>query len=64
MSSLDATTDQTNLINRKMLEAINAVSLDALIDETVPAQIRLEQPMTLAEAKKRSRHAGCHARVR
>ncbi|MFB9215811.1 aminomethyl-transferring glycine dehydrogenase [Vibrio sinaloensis] len=36
---------------QKMLEAINAVSLDALIDETVPAQIRLEQPMTLAEAK-------------
>ncbi|AUI88027.1 glycine dehydrogenase (aminomethyl-transferring) [Vibrio azureus] len=35
----------------KMLEAINAVSLDALIDETVPAQIRLEQPMTLAAAK-------------
>ncbi|MGR5322778.1 aminomethyl-transferring glycine dehydrogenase [Vibrio sp. DNB22_17_1] len=36
---------------QKMLEAINAVSLDALIDETVPAQIRLEQPLTLAEAK-------------
>lgn len=36
---------------RKMLEAINAVSLDSLIDETVPAQIRLEQPMSLAEAK-------------
>ncbi|EJT3519325.1 TPA: aminomethyl-transferring glycine dehydrogenase [Vibrio parahaemolyticus] len=36
---------------RKMLEAINAVSLDALISETVPANIRLEQPMTLAEAK-------------
>ncbi|EKO3808764.1 aminomethyl-transferring glycine dehydrogenase [Vibrio harveyi] len=36
---------------QKMLEAINAVSLDALIDETVPAQIRLEQPMSLAEAK-------------
>ncbi|EGR3261958.1 glycine dehydrogenase (aminomethyl-transferring) [Vibrio parahaemolyticus] len=35
----------------KMLEAINAVSLDALISETVPANIRLEQPMTLAEAK-------------
>ncbi len=34
-----------------MLEAINAVSLDALISETVPANIRLEQPMTLAEAK-------------
>ncbi|HIF5956909.1 TPA: aminomethyl-transferring glycine dehydrogenase [Vibrio parahaemolyticus] len=36
---------------QKMLEAINAVSLDALINETVPANIRLEQPMTLAEAK-------------
>ncbi|MFN1516075.1 aminomethyl-transferring glycine dehydrogenase [Vibrio owensii] len=36
---------------QKMLEAINAVSLDSLIDETVPTQIRLEQPMSLAEAK-------------
>ncbi|MFW1531990.1 aminomethyl-transferring glycine dehydrogenase [Vibrio parahaemolyticus] len=36
---------------QKMLEAINAVSLDALISETLPANIRLEQPMTLAEAK-------------
>ncbi|MDF4888172.1 aminomethyl-transferring glycine dehydrogenase [Vibrio parahaemolyticus] len=36
---------------QKMLEAINVVSLDALISETVPANIRLEQPMTLAEAK-------------
>lgn len=36
---------------QKMLEAINAVSLNSLIDETVPAQIRLEQPMSLAEAK-------------
>ncbi|HCE3306187.1 TPA: aminomethyl-transferring glycine dehydrogenase [Vibrio parahaemolyticus] len=36
---------------QKMLEEINAVSLDALISETVPANIRLEQPMTLAEAK-------------
>ncbi|HCG5680145.1 TPA: aminomethyl-transferring glycine dehydrogenase [Vibrio parahaemolyticus] len=36
---------------QKMLEAINAVSLDALISETVPANIRLEQLMTLAEAK-------------
>ncbi|MFW1120016.1 aminomethyl-transferring glycine dehydrogenase [Vibrio parahaemolyticus] len=36
---------------QKMLEAINAVSLDALISETVPANIRLEQPITLAEAK-------------
>lgn len=36
---------------QKMLAAINAVSLDSLIDETVPAQIRLEQPMSLAEAK-------------
>ncbi|MGD8110677.1 aminomethyl-transferring glycine dehydrogenase [Vibrio sp. TRT 17S01] len=36
---------------QKMLEAINAISLDALINETVPAQIRLEQPLNLAEAK-------------
>ena len=36
---------------QKMLEAINVANLDALIDETVPAQIRLEKPMTLAEAK-------------
>ncbi|KOO13813.1 glycine dehydrogenase [Vibrio xuii] len=36
---------------QKMLDAINVANLDALIDETVPAQIRLEQPMTLAEAK-------------
>ncbi|USD34474.1 MULTISPECIES: aminomethyl-transferring glycine dehydrogenase [Vibrio] len=35
---------------QKMLDAINVASLDALIDETVPAQIRLEQPMTIAEA--------------
>ncbi|MCC2520867.1 aminomethyl-transferring glycine dehydrogenase [Vibrio coralliilyticus] len=35
---------------QKMLDAINVASLDALIDETVPAQIRLEQPMTMAEA--------------
>ncbi|MCL9773737.1 aminomethyl-transferring glycine dehydrogenase [Vibrio methylphosphonaticus] len=33
---------------QKMLDAINAQNLDALITETVPAQIRLEQPMTLA----------------
>ncbi|MGF1749179.1 aminomethyl-transferring glycine dehydrogenase [Vibrio cionasavignyae] len=32
---------------QKMLDAINAQNLDALITETVPAQIRLEQPMTL-----------------
>jgi len=36
---------------QKMLEAINVANLDALIEETVPAQIRLEKPMTLAEAK-------------
>jgi glycine dehydrogenase len=35
---------------QKMLDAINVASLDALIDETVPAQIRLEQPMTMAKA--------------
>jgi len=36
---------------QKMLATIKAASLDALIDETVPAQIRLEQPMALADAK-------------
>lgn len=36
---------------QKMFEAINVANLDALIDETVPSQIRLEKPMTLAEAK-------------
>jgi glycine dehydrogenase len=36
---------------QKMLATIKAASLDVLIDETVPAQIRLEQPMALAEAK-------------
>ncbi|MCZ4293409.1 aminomethyl-transferring glycine dehydrogenase [Vibrio sinaloensis] len=36
---------------QKMLEAINVANLDALIEETVPAQIRLEKPMTLAEAR-------------
>ncbi len=34
-----------------MLNTINATSLDQLIDQTVPAQIRLESPMALAEAK-------------
>ncbi|MFA0441430.1 aminomethyl-transferring glycine dehydrogenase [Vibrio sp. 10N.222.51.C12] len=33
---------------QKMLDTINVQNLDALINETVPAQIRLEQPMTLA----------------
>ena len=36
---------------QKMLDAINVANLDALIEETVPAQIRLEQPLNLAEAK-------------
>ncbi|WP_282175790.1 aminomethyl-transferring glycine dehydrogenase [Vibrio nereis] len=36
---------------QKMLDAINVASLDALIDETVPAQIRLEKPLAIAEAK-------------
>jgi glycine dehydrogenase len=36
---------------QKMLEAINVANLDALIEETVPAQIRLEKPLSLAEAK-------------
>ncbi|ELB7643035.1 aminomethyl-transferring glycine dehydrogenase [Vibrio vulnificus] len=36
---------------QKMLFTINAESLDALIAQTVPAQIRLEKPMQLAEAQ-------------
>ncbi|HFQ5076606.1 TPA: aminomethyl-transferring glycine dehydrogenase [Vibrio vulnificus] len=36
---------------QKMLSSINAESLDALIAQTVPAQIRLEKPMQLAEAQ-------------
>ncbi|UUM33025.1 aminomethyl-transferring glycine dehydrogenase [Vibrio japonicus] len=36
---------------QKMLDAINVASLDALIEETVPAQIRLEKPLNIAEAK-------------
>ncbi|MEJ3629296.1 aminomethyl-transferring glycine dehydrogenase [Vibrio vulnificus] len=36
---------------QKMLSTINAESLDALITQTVPAQIRLEKPMQLAEAQ-------------
>ncbi|ELV8589412.1 aminomethyl-transferring glycine dehydrogenase [Vibrio vulnificus] len=36
---------------QKMLSTINAESLDALIAQTVPAQIRLEKPMQLAEAQ-------------
>ncbi len=35
---------------QKMLDAINVLNLDTLIDETVPAQIRLENPMTLDAA--------------
>ncbi|MDP2572137.1 aminomethyl-transferring glycine dehydrogenase [Vibrio penaeicida] len=31
---------------KHMLDAVNASSLDALIEETVPAQIRLESPMS------------------
>lgn len=38
----------------KMLNTINASSLDALIEETVPAQIRLEQPLAIAPAKSES----------
>ncbi|MGR5168730.1 aminomethyl-transferring glycine dehydrogenase [Vibrio astriarenae] len=37
-----------------MLAAINATSLDALIEETVPSQIRLERPLELAAAKSES----------
>ncbi|HAS8279377.1 TPA: glycine dehydrogenase (aminomethyl-transferring) [Vibrio vulnificus] len=36
---------------QKMLSTMNAESLDALIAQTVPAQIRLEKPMQLAEAQ-------------
>ncbi|HDY7948355.1 TPA: aminomethyl-transferring glycine dehydrogenase [Vibrio vulnificus] len=36
---------------QKMLSTINAESLDALIAQTVPAQIRLEKPMQRAEAQ-------------
>ncbi|WP_417877222.1 aminomethyl-transferring glycine dehydrogenase [Vibrio sp.] len=36
---------------QKMLDAINVANLDALVEETVPAQIRLEKPLALAEAK-------------
>ncbi|MGL1111599.1 aminomethyl-transferring glycine dehydrogenase [Vibrio vulnificus] len=36
---------------QKMLSTINAESLDALIEQTVPAQIRLEKPMQLTEAQ-------------
>ncbi|ENO1847336.1 aminomethyl-transferring glycine dehydrogenase [Vibrio vulnificus] len=36
---------------QKMLSTINAESLEALIAQTVPAQIRLEKPMQLAEAQ-------------
>ncbi|MBH9740703.1 aminomethyl-transferring glycine dehydrogenase [Vibrio navarrensis] len=36
---------------QKMLQAINVASLDALIEQTVPAQIRLEKPMQLGQAK-------------
>ncbi|PIX03590.1 MAG: glycine dehydrogenase (aminomethyl-transferring), partial [Gallionellales bacterium CG_4_8_14_3_um_filter_54_18] len=32
-----------------MLRKINAMSLDALIDQTVPADIRLKQPLNLPE---------------
>ncbi|HAS8502489.1 TPA: glycine dehydrogenase (aminomethyl-transferring) [Vibrio vulnificus] len=39
---------------QKMLSTINAESLDALIAQTVPAQIRLEKPMQLAEAQSES----------
>ncbi|MFA0415453.1 aminomethyl-transferring glycine dehydrogenase [Vibrio renipiscarius] len=36
---------------QSMLDAINAKSLDELIIQTVPAQIRLEKPLALTEAK-------------
>ena len=34
-----------------MLQTIGVESLDQLIDETVPANIRLEQPLNLPEAE-------------
>lgn len=39
-----------NSEQKQMLAAINAVSMDALIEETVPAKIRLETPMNTAPA--------------
>ncbi|CAH0529750.1 aminomethyl-transferring glycine dehydrogenase [Vibrio hippocampi] len=39
---------------QKMLQAMKLASLDALIDETVPSQIRLEAPMVLADAMSES----------
>ncbi|PMH43240.1 glycine dehydrogenase (aminomethyl-transferring) [Vibrio sp. 10N.286.49.B3] len=36
---------------QQMLAAINATSLHDLVEETLPAQIRLEQPLSLAEPK-------------
>jgi glycine dehydrogenase len=44
-----------------MLQAINAPSLDALIDQTVPASIRLSKPLNLPEGM--SEH-GYHAHLR
>ncbi len=35
----------------KMLETVNATSLDELIDQTVPQQIRLKQPLNLPSPK-------------
>ncbi|MCL9780096.1 aminomethyl-transferring glycine dehydrogenase [Vibrio sp. S4M6] len=35
---------------QKMLDAINVANLDALIDDTVPSQIRVEKPLSLAES--------------
>ncbi len=51
MNLLRAITVQTKPTKQKMLAAINANSLDHLIDETVPAQIRLEQPLSLEAPK-------------
>lgn len=36
---------------KHMLQTIGVESLDQLIDETVPANIRLEQPLNLPEAE-------------
>src|SRR5919108_4268668 len=41
---------------KKMLDQIGAPSLDALIDETIPASIRLQRPLKLPEAESESQY--------
>ena len=38
-----------------MLKAVGAASLDALIDEAIPARIRLTQPLNLPDGRARAR---------